>query len=194
MKMGQEAQKQEQKKQLEEVVRVIDSIGEDFKLSSWGYTSRLKITKGDQVEYVKLRIKSVGVADVIEQTQKGIPRPPSQMKAYKRGSAEANALGSKHDIVVREIDEANPDYLNLLEEHNRKSGQIIVLSGLAYDLTWDGRIVLEGSDFNNANRIIDQDAAIKALRRIGISGAHYSQILKDVRGLTEDVEEETLGE
>lgn len=194
MKDSQKLNKKKEKEQLEEVVRIIDNIDEDFSLSSWGYTSKLKITQGNKTEYIQLRIKSVGVSDVIEETSKGLPRPPSVMKTYKRGSVEANQLGAKHDVVVREIDESDPGYLSMLEEHNRKSGQIIVLSGLAYDLKWKGEPVLEGADTTRPNKIIDQDGAIKALRRIGISGAHYSQILRDIRGLTEDVEEQQAGE
>ena len=188
------ANKKKEKEQLEEVVRIIDNIDEDFKLSSWGYTSRLKITQGKKKEYIQLRIKSVGVADVIEETSKGMPRPPIQNIYYKKGTPEAQGFNSKIDVLVKVIDEGNEDYQRMMEEHNRKSGQIIVLSGLAYDLTWDGAVVLEGTNTEKPNHIVDQEKAILALRRIGISGSHYSQILRDIRGLTEDIEEQEAGE
>ena len=180
-----------------DLVRIIENFDDDFTLSSWGYTSDLKITRGPEVQAIKLKIKSVGVADVIEQTGKNQPRPPSAMKAMKKGSQEANALGYKHDVIVREIDEADPGYLQLIEDHNRRSGQLIMLAGLAYNIDvpkGSGNFVLKGADINAPSDIIDPDGALKWLRARGITGSHYAQILKDIRGLTEDIEEQEVKE
>ena len=183
---------EKQAEEKKEVARIIENFDDDFTLSSWGWT-QLKVTRGEETESIKLKIKSVGVADVIEQTSKGQPRPPSAMKTYKSGSKEAAALGSKHPVVVREIDESDPTYLDNIEKHNRRSGQLIMLAGLAYDIKVNGNYVLKGSNVDMPSEIIDQDGALEWLRKRGITGSHYSQILKDIRGLTEDVEEqETL--
>lgn len=184
---------QEQK----DIALIIDNFDDDFTLSSWGWTSDLKITKGRQKSAIQLKIKSVGVADVIEQTGKGQPRPPSVVKEMKRGSQEALALGSKHAVIVREIDEADPVYLQHIDEHNRRSGQLIMLAGLAYDIEvpkGSGNFVLKGANVNAPSDILDPDGALKWLRDRGITGSHYAQILKDIRGLTEDVEEQEVRE
>lgn len=186
-----EKAEQEQK----DIARIIENFDDDFTLSSWGYTSDLKITKGPKKYAIQLKIKSVGVADVIEQTGKNQPRPPSVVKPYKKGSKEALALGSKYDVIVREIDESDPSYQQSMDEHNRRSGQLIMLAGLAYDIdvpkgseNW----VLRGAELNSPSEIINPDGALKWLRDRGITGSHYSQILKDIRGLTEDVKEQEI--
>lgn len=193
-----EEQKEEKEQQQKhDVARIIDNFDDDFTLSSWGYTSDLKITKGKETQSIQLKIKSVGVADVIEQTSKGQPRPPSTVKSYKKGTREALALGSKYDVIVREIDESDPAYLQQMEEHNRRSGQLIMLAGLAYDIDvpkGSGNFVLKGADVNSQSSIIDPDGALKWLRNRGITGSHYAQILKDIRGLTEDLEEQEIQE
>jgi hypothetical protein len=185
----------EEKKQtaVKEAARVIKSLDGDFSLSAWGYTQKLKVTRGDEVDYIRLQIKSVGVADVIEQTEKNAPRPPSKLQKYKKGSAEAREWGYNFDFQVREQDNTEPDYLEKLAEHNRRSGQIIMLHGLAYDIKDPGNpgvLALEGSDLSRPNKINNVEVALAALKRMGISGGHYAQILKDIRGLTEDIEEQ----
>lgn len=191
----QKAEKEQQQKH--DLARIIDNFDDDFTLSSWGYTSDLKITKGEEIQNIKLKIKSVGVTDVIEQTTKGQPHPPSVIKPYKKGTREAIALGSKYDVIVREIDESDPTYLQQIEEHNRRSGQLIMLAGLAYDIEvpkGSGNFVLRGADVNAHSDIINPDGALKWLRARGITGSHYAQILKDIRGLTEDIEEQEIRE
>lgn len=174
-----------------EAAKMLETLDEDFSLSAWGWTDELKITRGDKTEHVRLRIKSVGVQDVIENTEKKAPRPPSSMKSYKKGSAEALALGSQQAVIVREVDYSDPGYMEALDAHNRRSGQIILLGALAYD--WydpsdKNRLILKGADITIPNEIIDESKCLARLRRMGFTGPHYTIMLKNVRGLTEDEE------
>ena len=191
VQMLEKSKEVKEEKQQAEAAKILETIDDDFRLSAWGYTDPLKITRGKEVDWVRLKIKSVGVQDVIERTEKKAPRPPSQMKGYKKGSTEALAVGSQSAVIVREVDYSDPGYMEKLDAHNRRSGQIIMLAGLAYD--WSdpndkNKPILKGADVDSNNEIIDEDACLLKLRRMGITGSHYAMILKNIRGLTEDDE------
>src|SRR5258708_8828367 len=110
LKMGKEQEKKKEKVD-QESVTVITDLSQFDSFCSWGLSSKLQRTRGKKVDFVQFPIKSVGVADIIEQYQQNSPRAPSTIKTYKRGSEVANRLGSKFDVVVREIDESDPDYI-----------------------------------------------------------------------------------
>lgn len=189
--MGKKNQETKVAAQEKEAAKILETIDDDFVLSAWGYTDELKLTKGNDVQRFRLKIKSVGVQDVIERTEKTAPRPPSSVKGYKKGSAEALAVGSQIGVIVREVDYSDPAYMEKMDAHNRRSGQIILLAGLAYD--WkdpkdSGRLILKGANVEATNDIIDEEACLLRLRRMGMTGAHYALVLKNIRGLTEDEE------
>lgn len=190
--------KKKEESAAKEAARILTSFDDDFTFTSYGYTQPIKLTRGDKVEYIKLPIKSVGVADVIEQTEKDAPRPPTVLRKYKRGSDEARQWGYTFDFQVREQDVSDPKYVDDLAAHNRKSGQFIILSALMDD--WysgpkrTGELILKGSDPNTPTEILDRDKCLARLRRMGMSGGQYAQILRDVRGLTEDIEEQEKNE
>lgn len=179
------AQQEAEKKK--DAARIVDSL-DGFTLTSWGFSSALKVTRGNKVEYLKLKLKSVGVQDVMEYYQSKAPTPPSVTRTYKKDSEVVRQLGYKHDVVVREIDEANGDYLRAKAKHDNESGQYIALAALGYDLKIGGQVVMKGADMNVPNEIIDQDAALIALRQLGLSSSHYAEIMKNVRTLTEEAE------
>jgi hypothetical protein len=190
LKIGKEAEEKKAKEDVDSI-KVIHDLDQFDSFCSYGFSSPLKITRNGVVEYRKFIIKSIGVADVIEQYQKNSPRPPSLIKTYKRGSEVANQLGAKHDVVVREIDESDPAYIRLREQADTEASQMIVISSLAYDLKHPvtGDIVVKGKEMSQPNEIIDRDGALLALRRLGMSGAHFSALVRDINLLTRDADE-----
>lgn len=179
---------QRTEKQKEEIVKTIESL-DDMTFFSWGYTPPLKLTRGERVEYVKIKIKSVGVGQVIEEYQHKLPTPPATMKTYKADSDVARNLNQRHPVVVWEINEADPDYLRMKQKHETEASQMILLHGLAYNLKGDnGEIVLYGEELNEPSRVINPQAALARLAKMGFSSNHFGQIVKAVRELTDEVE------
>lgn len=186
----QESKNQEKQKQ-DSDVRVLDAIlSEDFSMFSWGKTKPLKITQGEDVKYLQFRIKSVGIADIMEAYQDRMPSPPSILKTYKRDSDVAKQLGQKHDVTVWEVNEADATYLELKRKHETAASQEILLRGLAHDLPYQGKMVLRGSDMSSPTEIVDRPGAMAALRRMGLTAEHFSIVVSDIRALTADREGE----
>lgn len=186
----QESQSREKQK-VNEDARILDAIlGEDFSLFSWGETRPLKVTQGGETKYKKFRIKSVGIADIMEAYQDHMPSPPAVLRTYKRESDVARQLGQKHDVVVWEVNEGDPAYRELKQRHETESSQEILLRGLAHDIPYKGKIVLRGADINEPTKIEDREGAMAALRRMGLTAEHFSIIVSDIRMLTADKEVE----
>lgn len=192
VRLAKEQEEKEEKKKAE--ARVIEEIDENFSLFSWGYSEPLKITRGNKVEYIRLKIKSVGISEVIEELQAKAPTPPSVPKVYKKDSDIARQLGYKHDVVVREVDEADPEYQRLKRQHDMISSQMILLHGLAYDLKYNGQVVLRGSDITAPSEIIDAEKALLVLKRWGLSSEAFATLVKNIRELTEAKEVAEEGE
>lgn len=178
----------------EATARIIEDIDENFSMYSWGYTTPLKITRGEKVEYIRLKIKSAGVAEVMESWQKKTPVPPTSPEVIKRNSPEARRLGYKHDVMVDRVKEGDPAYRRALSEFNNELGKEIFLRSIAYDIYDNGKLILKGNDLTQPNEIIDAAAALKIIfNRWDLSMSHFAQVTADVRELTESAEvEETF--
>lgn len=181
-------QREEEKKK--DMVKTIESL-DDMTFFSWGYTPPLKLTKGDRVEYVRIKIKSVGVGQVIEEYQHKLPTPPATLKTYKADSDVARSLNQKHPVAVWSVNEADPDYLKLKQKHETEASQMILLHGLAYNLKGDGNEeVLHGGDLNEPSKVINPQSALIRLSKMGFSSEHFGQIVRSVRELTAEVEKQ----
>lgn len=187
--IAEDFRKIEEKKQ-EDSVKTIESL-DDMTFFSWGYTAPLKLTRGDLIEKVRIKIKSVGVGQVIEEYQHKLPTPPATLKTYKADSDVARSLNVKHSVAVWSVNEADPDYLKMKQKHETEASQMILLHGLAYTLKGDGgEVVLEGGDLNNPSRVINPQAALLRLSRMGFSSEHFGQIVRSIRELTAEVEKQ----
>jgi len=170
--------------------QVLTSL-DGFTFTSWGY-SELKVTRGGEEQRIRIPIKSIGISDITEALEANAPTPPSMLKPYKKDTPEAKALtNGRYDVIVREIDEADPHYLALRRKHEREVGQLFVMYGIALDLKdpQTGEIVIKGAQMNEPNEIPNRQKAIDALRKLGLSQSHYTQLMTDIRKLTADVEE-----
>lgn len=194
LQMTREIQAKE-RSQAEKDVRLIEDIDEDFSLFSWGWTSPLKRTKDREVEYFSLKIKSIGLSEIIEEMQTKSPVPPSTLRTYKRDSEVVRQLGQKHDVVVWEQNEADPTYQRERTKFNNEFGKMLLLHSLAYDIKDNGKIVLKGKNLSEPNEVVDPDAAMKVIfRKWGITTEHFATITGDIRRLTESKEIQEEGE
>ena len=199
----------EQRENEEEQTRLdakfIENVDDDFSLFSWGWSQPLKRTRSEmgkkgqintRVEYFRLKIKSIGMSEVMEEWQNKMPTPPAMIKAYKKDSDVARQLGQKHEVVVWEINEADPSYQRERQRFNSELGKALLLHSLAYDIKdRDGRLVLRGDSINEPNQVIDSVAALNIIfNRWGLTSEHFAAITGDVRKLTEAKEEQELGE
>lgn len=176
----------------------------DFSLFSWGWTQPLKRTRSErdkkgnlktEVEFFHLKIKSIGMSEVMEEWQNKMPSPPAMLKTYKKDSDVARQLGYKHDVVVWESNEADPAFQRERQRFNSELGKALLLHSLAYDLKDGDRLVLKGADMNEPNEVIDPGKALKVIfKKWGLTSEHFAAITSDVRKLTEAKEVEELGE
>lgn len=181
---------EDEKREQAEAARLItlDELEENFSLFSWGYSDPLKVTKNGKTEYIRVRIKSVGIAELMESYQAKMPSPPAMQKLMKKDSPEAKELGYKHDIMLMVVNQADPKYLEDQRKHDNEAGQEIVLRGWGHDLKWNGALVLKGSDMSSPNEVIDRDGALKAFKRLGLTAEHFSILVRNIRELTAEAE------
>ena len=177
-----------------EKVKVIESL-DNFSFFSWGYSEPLKITRGNErtrvneIEYVQFKIKSIGVTEVMEELQAKAPTPPAKAVTHKRGSDIAQQLGVKHDVLVWEVNEADENYIKDRQKYNTIFSQKVLLHGLAYDLKVGSELVLEGANINSPSKIHNEEAALRALRAMGLSSEHYTIMVRSIRELTAEKEQ-----
>lgn len=198
----QQAQEEEQARA---DAKMIESIDDDFGLFSWGWSSPLKRSRSEtdrkgnlatKVEYFRLKIKSVGLSEIMEEWQSKAPVAPAKQQVHKRNSDVARQLGAKHDVMVWEINEADPAFRKEQNKFNNEFGKAMLLHSLAYDLKDNsGRLVLKGASLSEPNEVIDAEAALTIIfKKWGITSEHFAAITGDVRKLTEAKEVQEEGE
>jgi len=151
--------------------------GSDMFISQ-GY-SNVKVTQNGQVRNVKLPIKSSGVTELIEEFKEKEPKPPTVDKIVKAGSDEAKALKLSKDTQVRMPDLSDEKYVKALNKYESDLGIAILQKGLAVKL-----LDREG------NEITNPDKKISMLKGMGMSGPQFTQVVQDIRNMTEWTEEE----
>jgi len=198
-------QKESEKDRAAKDAKFIEIIDSGFSLFSWGWTQPLKRTRSEvdkngnistKVEYFRLKIKSMGMSEVMEEWQNRMPSPPAMLKTYKKDSDVARQLGYKHDVVIWESNEADPAFQRERNRFNSELGKALLLHSLAYDIVDENnRLVLKGSSLSEPNEIIDSQSALKVIfNRWGLTSEHFAVITADVRELTAAKEGEELGE
>jgi hypothetical protein len=180
---------QQQKAVTSKDAEILESL-DGMSFYSWGYSRPLKVTLGGDEKYLRLKIKSIGMTELMESLRKDAPKPPSTRKTIKKGSDVAKELGYKHDVLIYEQDEADPEYLRQLDVHNTRVSQMIVMQGLAYDLKLGDDVVLRGNDITKPNDVTDQDKVLERFRQMGFSSEHFSTLVEDISNLTKSREAE----
>ena len=139
--------------------------------------SRLKVTQNEEVQYLEIPIKSIGVQELMDELRKDTPKPPVKLTTVRKGDELNTEFGLRPNEVVKVFDVTNEDYLETYSKfHN--------------DFTW--RIVIFALDLDfedtEVNIITEFEEKKKALINMDFTGHHQTTIVEDVMRLTSDKE------
>lgn len=161
------------KRQLVKEIRMDDSL-----FQSNGH-SNVKVTKEGEIFILQLPIKSSGITELIEEFKRHEPRPPVIDEHVKADSDLGKRMGLNKNQWVKMFNLTDDDYIKERERYESELGLAIVIKGLDIELTdADGNVVK------------DREEKIKVLRSVGMSGEQFTQIVGDIRGLTQWSQEE----
>ena len=160
---------------VEDVLELVE--GEDT-FRSDGY-SNVKVTKNGEVVCKRLPIKSSGISEIIDSFNDNAPEPPKVNELVTPESEIGKQLGLKKKTWVKIPDTTDEKYRKELEEHNSNMGIAILCHGIAAKIK-----------DKEGNIIDDQSKKITILRKMGLSGEQFSQIVMDITSLTKWNEEE----
>jgi hypothetical protein len=147
---------------------------------SYGY-SYVKITRNGEIKALKIPIRSSGVTELIEEWKKNEPKPPitDQLVTPDSEIGKQMKLAQKRWIKMPNL--ADEKYVEELDAYQSNLGMAIVQKGLA----------LKMKD-KEGNEITDGNKKTEVLKRMGLSGSQFSQMVNDIRTMTEWSEEELV--
>jgi len=173
-----------------EKVRTLTSLkaGEQ-PFAAWGYCDlKVSTIENDEMEeyIVRVPIKSTGITELMETiSNEAVVNPPTTLRTIKKNSPEGQALGYKHDVVVRYIDEADEGYLKMREQQNQQAGWKIILHGLNMNLEdTDGTLLVKSNGINEPTQVYNAARAIEVLKQSGMSPDHLKELNKAITNLT----------
>lgn len=141
--------------------------------------SHIKVTEGGKSRILPIPIKSIGLADIMEEMDRNAPKPPVIMKKIYRESEEGRQMGLLKDQVVRVHDHTDAAYLEELSVWSEKRAWSLLVLGLDVEFSDKG-----------GNGVTDPDAIVAGLKKAGITGHQRDRIVKDISALTRITEEE----
>ena len=151
--------------------------GNDIFLSH-GY-SNVKVTKNGKVTNVKLPIKSSGVTELIEEFKAREPKPPVEDVLVKKDSDQGKQMKLTENRWVKMPNLGDEKYVKELDKYESDLGVAILQKGLNVKLK------------NKAGEeITNPSEKIMMLKNMGFSGPQFSQVVTDIRNMTEWTEEE----
>ena len=166
-----------QKVAVMEVTELVE--GSDLFLSH-GF-SNVKVTKGEKVTNVKLPIKSSGVTELIEEFKEREPTPPSEEVMVKKDSDLGRQLKVTENRPVRMANLNDPKYVKAYNKYESELGIAILQKGLD--------VVIKDKE---GKEITDNTKKIAILKGMGMSGPQFTQVVQDIRVMTEWDEQERL--
>lgn len=140
--------------------------------------SRVKVTKDGEVKTLVLKIKSSGVADLVDTFSKEAPTPPVKNELVTPDSDLGRQMKLGKKQWVRLPDFTDETYIKDKEQFDQDLGMAILLQGLA--VTFKDR---EG------NVITDDQEKIAQLKKQGMSSDQFLQVIRDIQDLTRWEEE-----
>jgi len=105
----------------------------DQPFASWGYVD-LKVVKNNVEKIMRLPIKSVGMAEVIEEISRKMPEAPVRTEIVRKDSKYGQALGLRHDKLTILENTLDPEFQKKLREYEIESLYRVVLHALAIDV------------------------------------------------------------
>jgi len=169
--------KEEEQKKIE-VINITEFNEDDEPIFSSDGISQVKVTKGGIVKIVNVPIQSTGVSELVDTFRGKAPIPPKKQTWVDPESEIGKELGITKKNAVFTFDYTDQAYLKAKEKHESDLGMEILLKGLAIKIT-DKNGVVE-----------DKDKQIEILKKRGLSGDQFSQIIQDIQALTAWTQEE----
>ena len=168
-----------EEKEYESEVHVSEIVEDDDPFLSTG-TSKVKVTKDGKVRALVFRIKSTGIADLVDQFNRKAPTPPIHKEIVNPDSDIGKQLGLSKRKWIKMPDLTDPAYLAEKEKHDQDLGMAILLQGL--DIVFKDK---------NHNVVTDPDEQIRIMKDMDITGDQFMQIINDIQDLTRWNEEAT---
>jgi hypothetical protein len=152
--------------------------------ASWGY-SDLKVVKHGVEKTLRIPIKSIGMAELMEKIARKAPNPPRRLETVSKDSPHGQALGLKRDRVIEIEDHADQTYQERMRDYELKSTYSVVLHGLAINVETDeGAVLVKANDEHSRTEVKDEDAAILVLKNSGLTDTHLFKLAEDVRAMS----------
>jgi hypothetical protein len=140
--------------------------------------SRVRVTRDGVPKDLEFVIRSAGIAEMLEQMQKDAPKPPARMQMVRWDSEVGRALnvarGTSKPYYMGDL--SDPEYLEKVEAHNRKTMFATINRSLVVDF-----VDKEGRPVQTTD----------ALQTMGLTLGHFQKINLDIERLTQRDEEET---
>lgn len=163
----------------EKDVMVLEEIteGEDtFKSDGYSY---IKITRDGVVTPMKVKIQSTGITELIDQFDVEAPKPPAKDVLVHPDSEMGIEMGLSKKQWVKIPNLTDKEYIEKKQEHESNLGIAMLMRGM----------VMKVKD-KDKNEITDKNKKIEVLRKMGMSGDQFTQIVQDIQDLTRWKEEE----
>jgi len=141
--------------------------------------SKVKVTRGEEVECLEIPIQSTGISELIDAFQEKAPVPPLVNELVEPDSEIGKQLGLTKKDWIKMPNLADPSYIKEKADFDSDLGIAIVMKGLDVEIKdEDGSIVEKKED------------KIKILKEMGLSGDQFSQLVNDITSLTRWSEKE----
>lgn len=159
--------------------RKITELVEGESLFTSNGVSKIKVTKNGQVLCFEIPIVSSGITELIDQFDKTAPKPPVKDVKVTPDTPMGKDMGITKNEWVKIRDLSDTDYLEKKQKHESNLGIAIVLKGMAVDIK-----------DKEGNIVEDPDKKIEIMKKMGMSGEQFSQMVSDITSLTKWSEEE----
>jgi hypothetical protein len=169
----------EEGKEYKSEVHVSELVEDEDVFLSTG-TSKVKVTKDGVVRALVFRIKSTGIADLVDQFNRKAPTPPIYKELVKPDSDLGKQMGLGKKKWVRMPDLADPVYIREKEKHDQDLGMAILLQGM--DVVFRDK---------EQNVVTDPDEQVRIMKEMNMTGDQFMQIINDIQDLTRWNEEAT---
>lgn len=153
-------------------IDVTEILAGDGLFHATGYT-RVQICREGRERVLRLRIRSRGVREAVEDHERRRPRPPIVRQVVKPEDPEASELGIARPTWVNAYDPADRSYQDALATHDSELAWIVLAAGVDVVVKDDaGRELVEISD------------RARVLAALGLAAPQIEQMVRDIRNLT----------
>jgi hypothetical protein len=157
----------------------LDAIVEGERVFKSDGVTTLKVTRGGEIIALDIPIQSSGVNEIIEEFRSKEPQPPAKKAFISPDEEIGKQMGITEKQAMWISDFSDPDYVRAKEQYETDLGLRIVLQGIAIPIKDKAGNVVE-----------DKDKRLEILKQMGLTGEHFSQMVRDIQSLTKWSEEE----